>query len=113
MEPYAEYGWLLKVTSYAKDTKSNEQWALEIEKTSGYIILRIGRITGKYQGAGFYVVFEAPTLGRVSPEITCFERKANAEYLFDENLAPGAYCEQIIHGTFSGQDGITWAYNLP
>ncbi len=98
--------------SFATDTKSNDDWALEIENSFGYVILRISRISGKYKGAGFSVGYENPT-NTAKKTILCIERTANSNFIFDEFLGAGAYCVNLIHGKFIDNDKWSRWYSLP
>ena len=82
------------------DARSNDEWSLQIEKEGGWVNLHIARVTGKYQGAGFAYIFETNS-GATKNQILCFERTANANFLFDTRLAPGAYCAKIFKGVLS------------
>ena len=80
--------------------RSTSDWSLQIEKANGWVNLHIARLTGKYQGAGFAYIFETNS-GATKNQILCFERTANANFLFDTQLAPGAYCAKIFKGVLS------------
>ena len=103
-----------KFLSQAVDTKSDGTWSLQIENSTDYIVLHIGRISGKYKGAGFFVVFKSTAQSSVNEnDIRCFERKTSANFTFDSNLPEGAYCEGVIGGTYISEDSWVRVYMLP
>ena len=93
------------------DTKSNNEWSLQIEYSNGYINFHMARLTGKYKGAGFAYIFETNS-GAKKNEILCFERTKSANYLFDSNLEAGAYCVKLFRGTL-GEGASGRYYSLP
>lgn len=80
----------------ALDTKSNADWSLQLYKdTTGAIQLYMGRISGKYKGAGFIQqVLDGD--GQVADSLLCAERKSNG-MTFELNT--GEYCKSIFQGT--------------
>ena len=96
-----------------QDTKSNQDWSLQIRNISNYANFQIGRLTGKYKGAGFAYVFKTGTSGLSKQEIVCIEKTAGANVVFDNNLPSGSYCAKILGGSLisDGNDGR--AYALP
>lgn len=101
-----------KYLSFEKDTRSNGQWSLGIEDTSGYTILRVGRIGGKYKGSSFSLTYETPAAHHKGL-LRCAERKSGGNFLFDTSLPAGAYCAQVMKGTLSSEDSWSRIYNLP
>ncbi|WP_428049631.1 type IV pilin protein [Candidatus Avelusimicrobium caledoniensis] len=95
-----------------KDTRSNNDWSLQLEHWEGYISLHIARITGKYKGAGFYIAFQNPT-ETASQKIVCIERISSANFLFDTSLPPGSFCEKIMQGSLTTVGTYGRYYNLP
>ena len=96
--------------------KSNNQWSLESERRShGWHIVWMYRNSGKYQGAGFAVTLHNANTGTHSKfNIICTERFDTATTIeFDSSLAPGAYCEQIMKATYSGEDNVHRWYLSP
>jgi prepilin-type N-terminal cleavage/methylation domain-containing protein len=97
-----------------QDTKSDSNWSLQIEKTdTNTINIYMLRINGKYKGAGFRLL-----LGNISDPlldlpIYCMERTSGANFLFDSSLAEGAYCVQIMKGSFSSESQFNRIYTLP
>ena len=96
-----------------RDTRSNGTWSLGLENSSNYVIIRVGRINGKYKGAEFHTVFVNPNGILSSPHTWCVERKSGANFVFDTNLPHGTYCEKIIKGTYHSEDAWSRIYNLP
>jgi len=89
--------WTGRSTWYngATDTKSNEDWSLQINPAWGGVYL--GRIKGPYQGAGFIMVYDANNTAIGNPgQIQCLERTA-AGLTF--GAGQGAYCQKIMNGT--------------
>lgn len=79
----------------ATDTKSNEDWSLQINPDWGGVYL--GRLKGPYKGAGFITVYDPnnKVLGETG-KIQCLERKA-AGLIYSGDQ--GAYCKKIMNGT--------------
>ena len=79
----------------ATDTKSNEDWSLQINPAWGGVYL--GRIKGPYQGAGFIMVYDANNTSVGNPgQIQCLERTAEG---LSFGASQGAYCRKIMNGT--------------
>ncbi len=95
---------------FAKDTRSNRDWSLEIEEHSAYSNVFLWRISGKYKGAAIYRHYGQPR--NISMLIRCQERKKSARITFDSTLAAGAYCEKILKAKFSGDDGVARMYDF-
>ncbi len=97
-----------------RDSKSNEDWILEIENIPPYTTLLAVRNSGQYKGAGFVVLISNPTHTSFLKRVICFERTKSANFLFDKKLAQGAYCQQIIQGSsIEEADAYARLYNLP
>ncbi len=78
-------------TNYILDTKSNSDWSLQLYSGESKHIM-MGRISGPYTGAGFYV--DLKPNGNYT--ITCVED-------FSQNttsFAEGAYCKKILNKSF-------------
>ena len=103
-----------KFISSAQEARSNGQWSLQIEHYQGNISLFMGRLDGKYGGAGFQMVAQTPTLSSLIPQqIYCIERKTASTPIFDTALADGAYCAKIMQGTFKEENQWGRYYRLP
>ncbi len=95
--------------AWDKTALSNEDWSLSFENNAGYTTLIIGRIKGKYAGAGFSAAYYAS--GNNKPgSIHCFERLSSANYLFDTNLPEGSYCEGIMGWKFKSSSIYSRSY---
>ena len=94
------------------DTKSNGEWSLQLYKTQdfGSLVLYMGRLTGKYKGAGFGR--DIAYNGQLYNGATwCAERKSSG-VIFTETA--GSYCTGIWKGTWNNNDGKTFrAYRMP
>ena len=98
------------------DTKSNEDWSFQIEQhatENGNVILFAARISGKYKGAGFAVLFGPSSPSPIRGKLLCFERTSSASILFDNKLQAGSYCEGVMQGTYLREDAFTRLYQLP
>ena len=101
-----------------KDTKSNDEWSLQLYYTAGKdVMLLMGRISGKYDGAGLILPVangnhELPTYGK---KFYCGERKSKGDHIFSTDLPEGAYCEKVMGGTLNtGSIAVSYRpYNLP
>ena len=92
------------------DTRSNEQWSLQIFHSSGKNILILGHHTGPYTGAGFGVFLEDQVHGRPTAQIVCLE--LNAENPFTGPA--GSYCQRIFKSPRLLTQANAWrVYNLP
>ena len=96
-----------------KDTRSNGEWSLqwyreESSTTTG--TLYIGRLNGKYKGAGFLTIL-VPTNPQYG-KIYCAER-TGIGVTFKEPA--GSYCEKIMKGTLTPLDNFSSVrtYALP
>lgn len=79
----------------AKDSRSNKDWSLQIYQASqGHLNLYIGRLSGKYKGAGFEI--QVVVDGEIkSGVVRCAERKEKG-VVFEG--AAGDYCRKIMGG---------------
>ena len=91
--------------------RSNEDWAVELYSANDTIAISVGRLRGKYKGAGFFMYLANPPrksfpLG----EAICAERRSG---LVPFEAEDGSYCQKILKGTFaSSTDSLRW-YTLP
>jgi len=82
-----------------KDTKSNEDWSLQLyHADNGRLILYVGRISGKYAGAGFEAIVVDSDHNLPPLQIRCAERTISG-VIFSESLKAGDYCTKIMNGT--------------
>ncbi|WP_428074306.1 type IV pilin protein [Candidatus Avelusimicrobium luingense] len=73
-------------SSVMRDTRSNNLWSLQIYEETGYgWTLMLGRISGKYKGAGFMIGEQG--------DLACAERVADG-FVFEGN--EGDYCIKIM-----------------
>ncbi|MCR5504876.1 MAG: prepilin-type N-terminal cleavage/methylation domain-containing protein [Elusimicrobiaceae bacterium] len=97
-------------------SKSNKDWSIEMQHFSNdKFVIHNARISGKYKGAGFMLIFRTYNIySYLNDEnnIKCFERKTNANFLFDSNLPEGAYCEKVINANYFNEDQFVRVYNL-
>ena len=98
----------------AKDTKSNEEWSLQLyQTTAGGLQIYIGRISGDYSGGGFMIrVIED---GQLLPlVIRCAERKSSGVVFDQTGRTAGDYCHKIMNGTLDSSlsSGTYRAYDL-
>ena len=97
---------------YTLDTRSNGEWSLQFYKnqTSETLALQIGRLTGKYKGAGFGK--EIIRNGEMSNyPVYCAERKTNGIVF---NLPAGAYCREIWKATTPPMEAVLMrVYTMP
>ncbi len=98
-----------KFLSSGSDTKSNEEWSLQIDP-EGNPDIRIHRLSGKYKGAGFVVYFDNAS-HTAKQNIVCNERITNCSYCF--SLEAGAYCEKIMNAKLSSTASTSRTYTLP
>ena len=93
--------------SAIRDTRSNEDWSLQLWVTSqGAAAIYMGRLSGKYKGAGFVYKW-----GGGSAQITCAERRSGG-VVFEE--PSGSYCQKIMGGTQTdAASGTMRSYLLP
>ncbi len=98
-----------------KDTKSNAEWSLQLyHAQNGKLILYMGRISGKYSGAGFEAVVVESDKTLQSLAIRCAERISGGVSL-SENLTAGDYCAKIMNGTQVNDSTVSSyrVYTLP
>ena len=91
----------------ATDTKADGDWSIQLHSAGIYI----GRISGPYKGAGFaYYIQPNPFHpGLPQQQIFCMERQTHG-ITFEK--AQGAYCSQILKGTYLGNFRSVHAYTL-
>jgi len=98
-----------KWTDYCTDTKSNGEWSLQLYKnTDGRGGVYVGRISGKYKGAGFLFFEYHPV--HPNNELLCGERTGSG-IVFDGQ--PGDYCTKIFKGKLATSDSTLRLYSLP
>ncbi len=100
-------------SSVVDDTRSNGEWSLQIWNGGGSSQTNnsgvyLGRLTGKYKGAGFGY-FLQNTYDFPNQQIICMERSAGL--VFEQTA--GTYCHEIFKGTLRGTDSGARFYTLP
>ena len=90
-------------------TRSNGAWTLQLWDSSVSAGVEIGRVEGKYKGAGFFFAFEH-VAGVPIGQILCAERKTSGMVFEGE---AGSYCQKIFKATFLREVGGLRLYTLP
>ncbi len=90
--------------TYATSTvvRSNQDWALQMD---GHFI-KLGRISGTYAGAGFFVDMR-------EPKIICAERTNSNGFVYQKT--PGSYCTQLFGAPLQTDTNYSTlrAYTMP
>ena len=112
--PFSGNNHFLSEAGGSLSSKSNQEWILELELTNVQnLSLLMGRRSGKYKGAGFMATLQTgPNATIADPQILCFERLQNANYIFSSSLKEGAYCQQVIGGSFLSKNTWNRKYNI-
>ena len=92
--------------NYLKDTRSNNDWSFQLVNWSNHCIVMAGRISGKYQGGGFFYYVGSTIDGM----LRCVERTSGGVSLSGEE---GRYCAQLFKGTLAASGSSSREYNLP
>ena len=94
-------GWTGTTAFYnnAVDSHSDGEWSIGIETRDNdlYRVIWMGKISGKYAGAGFFYATKADGLENMEHQIVCVETINNG-VLFTQTA--GDYCEKIMKGTY-------------
>ena len=80
-------------TLASQETRSNDDWSLQLFRYHTYFGIYMGRISGPYQGAGFIVEL-ASSIN--NSDIICAERTING---LAYNKTAGSYCEKLFKAT--------------
>ena len=87
------------------DTRSNADWSLQLyHSTAENLLIYIGRLSGKYKGAGFYYSVSG------DQQIYCVERKSSGVVFEAEE---GSYCVKMFRGTSKPANATFRIYSLP
>jgi len=91
------------------DTCSTDDWSIQLYTFPTTVTHQIymGRLSGKYKGAGFVMNIKSPT--ETEGSILCVERFASG-VIFTEPA--GSYCEKIFHATYFSSGSIR-QYRMP
>ena len=93
----------------ASDTKSNQDWSVQIIKNGNFPGVYIGRISGPYKGAGFLYYIHNATL---TPYIIYCSERVSGGISFEKN--EGDYCVKLFKGSFDPASGATGrVYKMP
>ena len=81
--------------STAIDHHSNGEWSIGIERSSNsqHCVIFLGKISGKYKGAGFLYFLNSHNKNWPTKKILCIETIAS-------DLVEGSYCKKIMQGTY-------------
>ena len=84
--------------STVTDTRSTKDWSAQLETWGNtYEAIFMGRIAGKYAGAGFaYYLNNKGGFSYPLHQLLCMEKVTGHGYQFQGN--PGDYCEKLFHG---------------
>jgi len=99
-------------SSVVSDTRSNAEWSLQLwtggvpDHDAG---VYLGRLTGKYKGAGFAFLFKNK-LGFPNNQMLCAERTSDG--IVFESTA-GSYCQSLFKGVLENDSSGTRFYVLP
>ncbi len=97
-------------TTAVTDTKSNQDWSLQIYNPDGkFSDIYLTRLSGPYKGSGFFTTGNL-TGSLVTDKIYCIEIKSNSNVTFGR--ADGDYCHKIFGGQVKYK-GSGWTYELP
>ena len=94
-------------TATASDTRSNSEWSCQLVSSETSTTIMMGRLTGKYAGAGFAVVLVHNDIPK--QEISCVERADSGIIYQGEE---GSFCQQVMKGTLT-YSATTRYYSLP
>ena len=103
-------GWCPLPVAY---TRSNADWSVQLYRTSDDMqrSVTVGRLRGKYQGAGFIKYLEDTGVFKKGT-LYCAERTANGVNFTAED---GAYCQKMFGGSVAGSagGGALRVYSMP
>lgn len=95
---------------YASDTRSNEDWSLQLQPGTVISGFYMGRLSGKYKGGGFGYYLVNNLNGVPNNELLCFERIGSGVKFTQPE---GAYCKVLFKGTKVFANGGARIYTLP
>ena len=103
-------------TSVGSAPKSNSEWSIQLYNSSDLKEpgISVGRLRGKYKGAGFIIYLPAAQHGLPKETPLCMERSASGDGSGTSfSGADGEYCQKIMKGTLRlDAQGLRW-YVLP
>ena len=94
-----------KLHAPATDTRSNEDWSIDIDNSYAWQSIMIHRARGTYRGGGFAIYLTNPSSWPIN-ELICLEQTGRI-------LSAGAYCTKLWGGTYFDTVGDHRAYKLP
>ena len=97
----------------ATDTRSNADWSLQMYSGADNVNITIGRISGKYKGAGFFILPSQSLGGGQSTKtdiIYCGERTSQG---VNFTGTPGSYCEKVMQAPYEKNSATARYYLLP
>ena len=102
--------WFSNVT----DTRSNGDWSLQMYISPQSPQILVGRLTGRYKGAGFYFPLELDAsqlaLGRKPGQLECGEAISGRVINFAGGA--GSYCQKLFHASLLFTNS-TRGYKMP
>jgi len=102
--------WTGKTFFYnGTDAISNGEWAMTMRIENHWEGIMIGKISGKYKGAGFRYAYTKTASNKYRDKIQCIEI-VNGSPIFELNA--GDYCIKIMNGSFVGKNAVRM-YDLP
>ena len=99
------------------DSRSNGEWSVQVYYDTTHYQLFMGRLTGKYAGAGFVLPLSLSEEGSVSGtrkpgQLECQEFISGAQVNFSGTA--GAYCQKILNATTSlYSNAFSRSYKMP
>lgn len=85
------------------DTRSNDDWSFQIRVWENQYSMFVGRISGPYQGAGWYISLSSNTL-------MCFHQRSRG---IQYDYWTTKYCPQLFGFTHSVETGVWNTYAQP
>ena len=95
---------------YIKDSRSNENWSLQLYVESNWVGVTIGHWQGRYKGGGFLYLMKAGDNDIPLHTYLCGER-TDTGVVYEQS--PNSFCSQIMQGSFIKSDNTMRYYRLP
>ena len=96
--------------SSVKDTRSNEEWSLQLGNYNGDEYIFVGRISGNYAGGGFGM-FRKANAHAVTDEVLCLENHFPGGVVFAGDT--GEYCKNLFKGALFATGSTIKHFRLP
>ncbi len=104
--------WTGKTVFYqGTDAISNGEWAMTMRIENKWEGILIGKISGKYKGAGFRYTYSKTAPNKYRDKIQCIEIVGAGSPIFELNA--GDYCVKIMNGSFVDKSNARRVYDLP